>query len=184
MLQKLERSGTSMIQSVPNWQEQTPEELLDYLRELVTQPSGRGRLTHTWVADHIGLAVADAIYGAVNAVTPPTALRYAVGDGIDTSATLWKMQAEQVAQQVEQLAPHLDLLRDFELIRMPRWQSLGYPIELTIGLIQAEIDEANRSALIGALRSRFDAILNQIGTTEQAQAVVELRTIANELEGY
>jgi hypothetical protein len=44
---------------------------------------------------------------------------------------------------------------------------------------KAETDLAN---LRDSLRIRFDAILNQVGTDEQPQAVAELRLIADELE--
>jgi hypothetical protein len=44
---------------------------------------------------------------------------------------------------------------------------------------KAETDLAN---LRESLRIRFDAVLNQVGTGEQPQAVAELRLIANELE--
>jgi hypothetical protein len=44
---------------------------------------------------------------------------------------------------------------------------------------KAETDLAN---LRESLRIRFDAVLNQIGTDEQSQAVAELRLIADELE--
>jgi hypothetical protein len=42
--------------------------------------------------------------------------------------------------------------------------------------------ETDLALLRESLRIRFDAILNQVGTSEQSQAVAELRLIANELE--
>lgn len=42
--------------------------------------------------------------------------------------------------------------------------------------------ETDLSNLRQSLRVRFDSILNQVGTVEQADAIAELRTIANELE--
>jgi hypothetical protein len=107
--------------------------------EVVAIPSNRGRLTHSWVAENVSLAAADAVYAAINSVSQPTALRYNVGNGIDTSAELWKAQAEAVAESDESLAPHLESLRDFELTRMPRWQSEGYESEPTLEQITDEL---------------------------------------------
>jgi hypothetical protein len=117
----------------------TPQERLDYLLEVVIAPSNRGRLTHTWVAENVSLAVADGVYAAINSVSVPSALRYVTGNGIDTSAELWKMQATGVAAVNESLAPYLLLLRDFELIYQPRWQVEGYNEEPTFELIEAEL---------------------------------------------
>jgi len=103
----------------------TDAEIAAYFAESVSVPSSRGRLTHTWVADNISLAAADGIYNAINVVSPPSALRYVTGNGIDTSAALWKQQAEAVAASNASLAPLLPALRDFELAIMPRWQVVG-----------------------------------------------------------
>ena len=110
----------------------TNDERLAYLLETAPIPSNRGRLTHTWVAENISLAVADAVYGAVNDVSVPTALRYATGNGIDTTADLWKLQAAAVAANNELLSPHLAALKDFEYIYQPRWQTLGYEVAPTL----------------------------------------------------
>jgi hypothetical protein len=119
------------------------EQRLDYLLEVIPVPSGRGRLTHTWVAENIGLAVADQVYAEVKKVSEPTALRFATGDGIDTSAELWKTQAEVVAAQNHELVEHLEMLRDFESDMKPRWQKEGYAEEPTLESVQAELDAEN-----------------------------------------
>jgi hypothetical protein len=137
----------------------TPEERLAYLLEVVAIPSNRGRLTHSWVAENVSLAAADAVYAAINSVSQPTALRYNVGNGIDTSAELWKAQAEAVAESDESLAPHLESLRDFELIRMPRWQSEGYESEPTLALVEKEL-------IVSSTRSKLTNIAAFLDTVD------------------
>lgn len=119
----------------------TAEQRLAYLLEVVSTPSNRGRLTHAWIAENVSLAVADGVYAAINAVSVPTAMRYTTGNGIDTTAALWKLQATAVAQSNESLSPHLDLLRDFESVRKPRWEIEGYATAPTLEQIQLSIDK-------------------------------------------
>ena len=62
------------------------------------------------------------------------------------------------------------------------WQSMGLDeptledVEAAFAVVQAELAKE-------AIRSRLDALYNQIGTSEQAEAIAELRAIADELEG-
>jgi hypothetical protein len=153
----------------------TPQERLDYLLATTQVPSNRGRLTHTWVAENISLAVADGVFAAVKQVSEPTALRYSVGNGIDTTAALWKQQAIAVAASNNTLAPHLNTLKDFELLKIPRWQIEGYDNEPTLEQITIELAKAN-------WRVRFDAALNKVDTIEQMNGAADLRTIADEME--
>lgn len=138
----------SMLTNIPDWQSQAAEQLHAYLLETEQVPSGRGRLTHDWVSRNHSLEVADAIYNAVNAVSPATAVRYSAGIGIDTSLAAWKTQANAVAVAVPTLAPYLTTLRDFELQSVPRWRSLGYESEPTVQQLglekrkQALLDDA------------------------------------------
>ena len=166
----------------------TPEQRLAHLLEVAPSPSNRGRLTHAWVSENVSLAVADGVYAAINAVSVPTALRYVTGilgsgQGIDTTAALWKTQAAAVADSDESLAPHLVLLRDFELIYRPRWQTEGYESQPTLESVTAEIAAETLADQKQDWQTRFDAILNQIGTAEQAAGVAALRTIADEMAG-
>ena len=62
------------------------------------------------------------------------------------------------------------------------WQSAGITqptlsdVETAFAVVQAELAKE-------AIRSWLDAIYNQIGTSEEAEAIAELRLIADELEG-
>ena len=65
---------------------------------------------------------------------------------------------------------------------IPLWQSAGLieptlqDVESAFAVVQAELAKE-------AIRTRLDAAFNQIGTSEQAEAIAELRLIADELEG-
>lgn len=62
------------------------------------------------------------------------------------------------------------------------WESAGLDeptlqdVVFAFSAVQAELTKE-------AIRTRLDTAFNQIGTSEQAQAIAELRAIANELEG-
>lgn len=147
----------------------TPEQRLAYLLEVVSVPSNRGRLTHSWVAENISLAVADAVFAAIDSQSKPTALRFAAGDGIDTAAALWKQQAEAVAAGNPLLAPHLAELRDFELVQRVRWQALGYSQAPTLETITAELEAETlataareRLARISNCRQAFDRVAAEV----------------------
>ena len=161
----------------------TPEQRLAHLLEVAPSPSNRGRLTHAWVTENVSLAVADGVYAAINTVSVPTALRYVTGIGIDTTAALWKTQAAAVADSDESLAPHLILLRDFESVYRPRWQTEGYESQPTLESVTAEIAAETLADQKQDWQTRFDAILNQIGTAEQAAGVAALLVIADEMAG-
>jgi len=145
------------------------EQRLDYLLEVIPVPSGRGRLTHTWVAENIGLAVADQVYAAIKEVSEPTALRFATGDGIDTSAELWKTQAEAVAEQNQELVEHLEMLRDFESDRKPRWQTEGYAEEPTLQSVTAAITRDATQAWYEAKTAVVKEGLHNLTITTQQQ---------------
>ena len=62
------------------------------------------------------------------------------------------------------------------------WQSAGLT-EPTLADVEAAFAEVEAEKQKEALRLRLDAAWNRIGTSEQPQAIAELRAIANELEG-
>ena len=181
-----------MITQISNWQSQTAEQLHTYLLASEQVPSGRGRLTHAWVAENIGMSVADAVYAAIDSVSPPTALRYNVGNGIDTTAEFWKQQASAVAVAAPALAPYLETLRDFEFTTRPRWQALGYETEPTIESVQSELDQladqAARQAVFETLygpewNTHIAPVLDgDRNTATVANLVAGLRALADALE--
>jgi hypothetical protein len=163
------------IENVPNWGSLTDSEVLAVMLEVVERPSNRGRLTHEKVSEHplLGLVVADAIYGAIASISPPSAVRYNVGSGIDTSAELWKQQAEAVAEQNQQLAPFLELLRDWELARAPRWQLAGLESEPAIEDVATWRQWAETDDWWTAKKAQVDNGLHS-GTITTQQQIVDL----------
>lgn len=165
-----------MITHVPDWQDSSDQECLDWLLAVDTKPSNRGRLTHEWVSENISLAVADAVFAAISEVSPPSAQRYNVGNGIDTTAELWKQQAEAVAVAVPSLAPHLTKLRDFELVTGPRWQLFGISFEPTADEIaKSRIIETARQQIRDevARLNRIKAWIDQLDTAEMTVQEVD-----------
>jgi hypothetical protein len=63
-----------------------------------------------------------------------------------------------------------------------RWQIEGYATEPTLESITAEINAEAMASQKQDWQTRFDAILNQIGTVEQADGVAALRGLADEME--
>lgn len=63
------------------------------------------------------------------------------------------------------------------------WQSIGLPSEPTLQQVSQAFAEAKAAQAKEAIRSRLDTAYNQIGTSEEPQAIAELRAIADELEG-
>ena len=153
----------------------TPQERLDYLLEVAATPSNRGRLTHSWVAENISLEAADGVYAAINAVSQPSALRFVTGNGIDTTAALWKAQAEAVAAANESLAPFLVTLRDFESIYQPRWQTEGYEAEPTLAQVTKELIISAARSKITNIAAFLDTVDLSEFTAESLQAAIDSR---------
>lgn len=62
------------------------------------------------------------------------------------------------------------------------WQSAGLN-EPTLENVEASFAVVQSELAKEAIRTRLDGVYNQIGTGEQAEAIAELRAIADELEG-
>jgi hypothetical protein len=163
------------LNNVPGWRDFADDAaLLAHLLATGSTPSNRGRLTHEKVSEHplLGLAVADAIYGAINSVSPPSAVRYNVGSGIDTSAELWKQQAEAVAEQNAGLAPFLELLRDWELDKGPLWELLQIEFLPTIEDVAAWRLDADTRLARDQIIERITAVQSAIAQAETPEAVL------------
>lgn len=65
---------------------------------------------------------------------------------------------------------------------IPPWQSAGLD-KPTLEDVKAAFDVVQSEIAKEAIKTRLDALYNQIGTSEQAEAIAELRAIADELEG-
>ena len=104
-------------------------------------------------------------------------------DFLRTTQPVWAQQVWQLVQLVVQLSPaHTGLVDSFYAL------DGGRPYkDLTVEQFAAQRTAAQETAALmaqrNALRTRLDVIWNQIGTSEQADAIADLRAIADELEG-
>jgi hypothetical protein len=64
----------------------------------------------------------------------------------------------------------------------PKWEMVGLLQEPSFAEVQEAWNAVQQTVQLKAIRIRLDAAFNQIGTSEQPQAIVELRAIAHELE--
>ena len=65
---------------------------------------------------------------------------------------------------------------------IPPWQSAGLD-EPTLQDVESAFAAVHAELTKEAIKTRLDALYNQIGTSEQSEAISELRAIANELGG-
>jgi hypothetical protein len=96
-------------------------------------------------------------------------------DGLDLSPLPRQMMIDMLAAAGSWPDAVRDAVKALGGANRPRWQMEGYESEPTLEQITAELLKED-------IKSRLDAILNQIGTTEQADAVLALRAMADELE--
>jgi len=89
---------------------------------------------------------------------------------IDTLAVVGQWSA-QLTQKVKRLGRPL---------KAP-WQSAGIT-EPTLEQVTAAWNAEQQRQLLASYRGRLDVAFNKIGTTEQPEAIAELRAIADELE--
>ena len=150
----------------------TPQERLDYLTAVASYPSGRGRITHAWVTENIGLGVADGIHGALNTLSPPAAARYATGNGVDTTAAWWKARVTAAASN-EAIAPHLETLRDFESIYQLRWQAEGYESEPTLADVTKQAIVDTTRTTINAKATAINAWLDAADLSAYTEATLQ-----------
>lgn len=183
-----------MITNVPNWQTKTPQEILDYLNESVWVPSTTV-VTLAVLRERLGLEAYVLVRQTMeSATTPADNTIEAKAVAIDIQDALAAMQVTGISlsssdrqQAVDLLASKgkwPDELRDAVKalggIYQPRWQQYGE--KPTLKSVTEEQNELFKQELLVRIRIRLDVAFNQIGTTEQSQAITELRSIADELE--
>lgn len=156
------------------------QERLTELLEVVAVPSNRGRLTNSALGDLTSPEVAETIYDLIKASTESYAIQFVVG-GIDTSTPAWKARVDAIQVNDPGLAQIKPMIRDWETMSQPRWQSLGYDTEPTLESVQAEID-AEQAQLareaISLVWTAKQAVINEgifdgtITTLEQIVAAI------------
>lgn len=193
-----------MITQIPDWQTLSDAEILAHLQETEWVPRGRGAtLTEVQAAagEHAMLVdltlhriknpviteemtpeqvaelqvMAERMQQACSTMVQPT--------GLDLSPPARQAMVDMLAAAGQWPDSVRDAVKALGGVYRPRWQAYGYESEPTLLSVQAEIDAENLATLRNNLQARFDAIKNQVGTIEQADAVVSLRAIADELDG-
>lgn len=183
------------------------QERLDYLLADVWVPS-QTLVTIGMLRDEIGLTAEEYTKVRTTLENAIAALKASSDPvermkGIDLADALAGMLGKGVSLNGESRQKTIDLLATFgqwsdELkakiktlggTTRKRWQTLNRQSEPTLQQVQAEIAveeaqaaEQTRTELVKGLRTRFDAILNQIGTVEQSEAVAALEEITAELK--
>jgi hypothetical protein len=105
------------------------------------------------------------------------------GAGISLSSPDRQTAIDQLASAGSWPDTVRDAVKALGGVYRKQWQREGMSFEPTLESAQAIIDAEELQELRDDLRRRFDAILNQIGTSEQSDAVAALRAMADELAG-
>jgi hypothetical protein len=104
-------------------------------------------------------------------------------DGLDLSPPIRQGMIDMLALAGQWPDAVRDAIKALGVRVQPRWQTEGYTIEPTLQSVTAEIAAEALAEQKQDWKSRFDAILNQIGTVEQADGIAALRAIADEMAG-
>jgi hypothetical protein len=170
----------------------TAQERLDYLLESVWIPTN-ALITIGTIRDSAGLSpqeyglvrtTLDTVIATLKASQDPAeklkgldlqdALSAMLAGGISLSGLDRQAVLDQLAVFGQWPDAVRDAVKSLGGVNRPRWQSEGYESEPTLEQITIEIAKQD-------WRERFDSILNQIGTDEQADGVAALRVVADEM---
>lgn len=148
------------------------QERLAELLEVVETPNTKG-----WMAGELpealgSLADANTLLGIIEQASPLTRTAF-IALSLPTGLQLW--DKGPLLDALPLPADLRDRVKALGITSRARWQIEDYENQPTLEQITNELQRES-------WKTRFDAILNQIGTTEQADGVTALRTIADEME--
>jgi hypothetical protein len=157
----------------------TAQSRLAELLEIVATPTNRQIIVADIIAA-VGLDGSRLVLGTLQAASaqdPVLAAAYQalVTVGISLSGDDRQAMLDTLAAVGSWPDSVRDAVKALGVLRRPRWQMEGYTSEPTMQQIQTEILRTD-------LRAQFDSIINQVGTDEQDDAIVALRSIADDLE--
>ncbi len=155
------------------------QERLDYLLEVVETPTNQ-LVTVAAIVSAVGLDAGRLVVGTIQAGAAQdpilaASLQALSTVGMSLSSADRQMLIDELAAAGQWPDSVRDAVKALGVVRQPRWQIEGYLSEPTLEQVALELAKQ-------LYRSQFDAILNKIGTAEQAEAVTQLRAIADELE--
>jgi hypothetical protein len=148
----------------------TAAERRSQLAEIVTAPSGRGRLTNSAFGDLTTPEAANQLFQILKASAESYSIQYVV-QGIDTSTDDWKERVDGIdATSIPGLAALKPIIRDWEIAQVTRWESLGGSGEIpNVETIQSIMDAAATKAWWAAKSAVVDEGLHELTITSKAQ---------------
>jgi len=154
------------------------QERLAYLLESVWVPTNR-QVLFADITGAVGLEATALVVGTIKAAAASNPLMDTIIIAMSTNGlSLSSPERQGVIDSLAIAGEWPDAVRDAVKalggVWRPRWQSEGYESEPTLEQITIELAKQD-------WRERFDAILNQIGTVEQADGVAALRLMADEM---
>jgi hypothetical protein len=155
------------------------QERLAYLLESVWVPTNK-QVLFADITGAVGLEATALVVGTIKAAAASNPLMDTIliamsSVGLSLSTADRQGVIDSLAIAGEWPDAVRDAVKDLGGVWRPRWQSEGYESEPTLEQITIELAKQD-------WRERFDAILNQIGTVEQADGVTALRAMADEME--
>jgi hypothetical protein len=155
------------------------QERLAYLLESVWVPTNK-QVLFADITGAVGLEATALVVGTIKAAAASNPIMDTIIIAMSTNGlSLSTAERQGVIDSLAIAGEWPDAVRDAVKalggINRPRWQSEGYSSEPTLEQITIELAKQD-------WRERFDAILNQIGTVEQADGVAALRVMADEME--
>jgi hypothetical protein len=155
------------------------QERLDYLLETEWVPTNK-QVLFADITGAVGLEATALVVGTIKAAAASNPLMDTIliamsSVGLSLSTTERQGVIDSLAIAGEWPDAVRDAVKALGGVWRPRWQSEGYEGEPTLEQITIELAKQD-------WRERFDAILNQIGTVEQADGVAALRLMADDME--
>jgi hypothetical protein len=163
------------------------QERLDYLLESVFVPTNK-TITVSEIVGTVGMDAGRLVVGTIQAGASQDPILASSYQALSTvGMSLSGMDRQGLIDALAAGGRWPDAVRDAVKalggVWRPRWQVEGLQAEPTLEAVQAEIDAEAMAEKKQDWQTRFDAILNQIGTVEQAEGVAVLRAMADEMEG-
>ena len=155
------------------------QERLAYLLESVWVPTNK-QVLFADITGAVGLEATALVVGTIKAAAASNPLMDTIiiamsTNGLSLSTTERQGVIDSLAIAGEWPDAVRDAVKALGGVWRTRWQSEGYESEPSLEQITIELAKQD-------WRERFDAILNQIGTVEQADGVTALRAMADEME--
>jgi hypothetical protein len=155
------------------------QERLAYLLESVWVPTNK-QVLFADITGAVGLEATALVVGTIKAAAASNPLMDTIliamsSVGLSLSTADRQGVIDSLAIAGEWPDAVRDAVKALGGVWRPRWQSEGYESEPTLEQITIELAKQD-------WRTRFDSILNQIGTVEQADGVAVLRAMADEME--